>query len=224
MKVLVGCEESQAVCIEFRKRGHEAYSCDILPCSGGHPEWHIQGDVLEQLDKGWDLGIFFPPCTYLTVTQNKWLKDQPPRKSGRPVGAERREMQKDAVKFVLDLYNSNIERVGIENPVGILSSVFRKPDQVIHPYFFGDPVSKATCLWLKNLPLLYHFRENSIFSDKTWVSPEWHTTKTGKRYPKWSMIDACKIQDLEERSIFRSKTFPGIAKAMAAQWSEDLTK
>jgi len=209
MKILIACEESQEVCKAFRKLGHEAFSCDTLPCSGGHPEWHIQDDVLKHLDENWDMMIAHPPCTYLCVTSNKWLKDQPARKSGSLVGKERRKAQQEAVNFFIELWNTKIPHIAIENPVGIMSTRFIKPMQIIHPYYFGDAVSKKTCLWLKNLPLL---KKTNV------VEAEYHTTKSGKKYPKWSMIDACKISDLKQRSIFRSKTFPGIARAMAEQW------
>jgi hypothetical protein len=218
MRVLVACEESQAVCIAFREKGHEAFSCDIQECSGGHPEWHYQRDIFDVIGMGWDLMIAHPPCTYLTVTANTWLRDQPKRKSGNLVGEERRAAKQESIEFFLSLYNCNIKKIAIENPIGCMSSVFRKPDQIIHPSYFGDSVSKSTCLWLKGLPKLVHTKENNLFFNKTHVEPEFYTTATGKKYPKWSMIDACKISDLKERAKFRSKTFPGIAKAMADQW------
>mgnify|MGYP003508843078 FL=1 len=181
MKILVGCEESQAVCIEFRKLGYEAYSCDLLPCSGGHPEWHLQMDIFEAIKLGgWDMMIAFPTCTYLTVSANKWYKDQPERKSGTLVGEARREARREAIKFFMDLYNCEIPVVALENPIGVMSSVFRKPDQVLQPWMFGHGETKATCLWLKDLPKL---------NPKT-----------------------------PERAMLRSKTFPGIASAMANQW------
>jgi hypothetical protein len=208
MKVLVACEESQEVCKAFRKLGHEAYSCDILPCSGGHPEWHIQGDVLEQLDKGWDMMIAHPPCTYLTVTANKWLKDQPPRKSGALVGAERRKARNEAIDFFMKLANANIPKIVIENPVGCMSSVWRKPDQIIQPMDFGHKEPKKTCLWIKGLPKLK--------ATHTGIQPEYTITKSGKRMATWYYYaDNTKKSN---RSIVRSKTFRGIAEAMARQW------
>jgi len=153
MKILIACEESQAVTIEFRKLGHEAFSCDLQECSGGHPEWHIKGDVFEVIQQGWDLMIAHPPCTYLTVTANKWLKDQPPLKSGALVGKERRDARLDAIDFFMKIANAPIDKIAIENPIGCMSTVWRKADQLIHPYYFGDEHRKATCLWLKNLPL-----------------------------------------------------------------------
>lgn len=217
MRVLLACEESQAVCKEFRRLGHEAFSCDVLPCSGGYPEWHIQGDVLEQLDKGWDLMIAFPPCTHLTVSGNKWFK--PEFRDRFPNKPKQRE---DAIKFVLNLYNAPIERIGIENPIGVLSSRWRKPDQIIQPYYFGDPHPKSTCLWLKNLPLLNHIKEPDLFNNEpTHVKPEYIIGKRdGKKY---SMIHYQSVGQ-GDRAKIRSKTFPGIAKAMAEQWSEAVSK
>lgn len=202
MKVLVACEESQAVCIAFRERGHEAYSCDILPCSGGHPEWHIQDDVLKHLNGGWDIMIAFPPCTYLTVTGNKWMKPEyadrfPTRKQDR----------EDAINFFMQFVDVNIPLKAIENPVGIMSSIYRKPDQIIQPWQFGDRAVKKTCLWLMGLPVLLYTQI---------VSPEYlvfnsSTHKSGKsKYPV--------LWGGKHNSILRSKTFPGIAKAMAEQW------
>ena len=195
MKILLACEESQAVCIEMRKKGHEAFSCDILPCSGGYPEWHIQGDVLKHLDDGWDMMIAFPTCTYLTVSANKWYKDQPARKSGVLVGAERREARENAIDFFMKLYDCNIPKVAIENPIGVISSRFRKPDQVLQPWMFGHGETKATCLWLRNLPELLP------------------TNIVTGRDQKLHLLPPTK-----DRAMLRSKTFLGIAKAMADQW------
>jgi len=145
MEILVGCEESQAVCIEFRKLGHEAFSCDLEPCSGDHPEWHLQMDVFDAINlKQWDMGIFFPTCTFLTVSANKWYKDQPKRKSGTLVGKERREARIDAIEFFMKLYNCDIHKVSVENPIGVMSSNFRKPNQVLQPWMFGHGETKAT--------------------------------------------------------------------------------
>jgi hypothetical protein len=213
MKVLIPCEESQAVCIEFRKLGHEAYSCDILECSGGHPEWHIQGDVLEQLDKGWDMMVAFPPCTHLAVSGAAWFEQK--RKDGR---------QQEGIDFFMAIVNAPIPRIAIENPVGIMSKIYRKPDQVIQPWNFGDPFQKTTCLWLKNLPKLKasHY-DAPLFGmevDKGEMY-EWVDRKTGKtkRQPKWFYDAFLNAKTSDERSTLRSKTFPGIAKAIATQWS-----
>jgi hypothetical protein len=220
MRIIIGCEYSQIVTLAFRAKGHEAYSCDIIPCEGGHPEWHFQEDILEILKREkFDMGIFHPPCTYLTVTANRWLKNQPARKSGKKIGAERRLARKEGMEFFLALWNVSIKKIAIENPIGCMSKIIGKPSQIIHPYYWGDATTKATCLWLKNLPCLTWNKEDDLFGKKTIIEPEIYTSKTGKKYPKWSMIDACKIKDLDERSHFRSKTFPGIANAMAEQWS-----
>lgn len=193
MRVLIACEESQAVCKEFRKRGHEAYSCDILPYSGGHPEWHIQDDVLKVINDGWDMMIAFPPCTHLAVSGARWFPEK--RKDGR---------QRGAIKFFMQMINAPIEKIAVENPIGIMSSIYRKPDQIIQPWMFGHGETKATCLWLKNLPPLIHTPVNTLFENATHVS--------GRENRIWKMPPS------EERSKLRSKTFPGIAKSMAKQW------
>jgi hypothetical protein len=218
MKVLIACEESQTVCKAFRQKGHEAFSCDIKPATGGHPNWHYQVDVFEIINEGWDLMIAHPPCTYLTIAANKWLNDLPVRKSGILVGHERKLEREKAVHFILKLLQADIPKICIENPVGYLSTVYRKPDQIIHPYYFGDPTTKKTCLWLKNLPKLIWSDCNTLFEEKTTVEPIFYTTIGGRKISMWSQIEACKIRDREERSTFRSKTFPGIAAAMADQW------
>ncbi len=195
MKVLCACEESQAVTKAFRALGHEAYSCDIQPCSGGHPEWHIQGDVLPLLqDPTWDLVIGFPPCTHLAVSGAKHFAAK--RADGR---------QQSAVEFFMAFANCPCPRVAIENPVGIMSSHWRKPDQIVHPYHFGHEASKATCLWLKGLPTLQH---TNVVS-----KGDFHTTKSGKRIASW-----INLPPSPERGKLRSKTFDGIALAMAEQW------
>ena len=203
--VLIGCEESQTIALAFRELGVNAFSCDLKPCSGGHPEWHIQGDVFEAVNtRHWDLAIFHPECTYLTVTANKWLKDQPARKSGALVGHARRAARNEAVDFFINLTKVHIDRWAIENPVGCMSTVLRKPDQIIQPMMFGHPEPKKTCLWLKNMPKLKA-------TDS--VEPEYHITATGKRLPKWYAY-ADKSQGQAKRAEIRSVTFPGIAKAM----------
>jgi hypothetical protein len=196
MKILVGCEESQAVCIEFRRLGHEAYSCDVLPCSGGNPEYHLQMDIFEAIKlNDWDMGIFFPPCTYLTISANKWYKDQQKRKSGTLVGSERRKARLEAIEFFMDLYNCGIQKIAIENPIGVMSSEFRKPDQVVQPWMFGHGETKATCLWLKNLPKLIPSEIVEGRQQRMHYLPK-----------------------TKDRAKLRSKTYPGIAKAMANQW------
>ena len=218
MKVLIACEESQRVCIAFRKRGHEAYSCDIQEPSGGHPEWHILGDALKAIEGGevatmdgkthdigrWDLLISHPPCTYLTLAGNKWFKHEFADRF-----PDRQKQRKEAVEFFMAIANADCERIAIENPVGIMSSQWRKPDQYIEPYMFGDPEKKKTGLWLKGLPLL---KPTNI------VEPVIIRCKSGANEPRWH-IETMNLPK-EERSRVRSQTFPGIAEAMASQWSD----
>lgn len=198
MKVLVACEESQAVTIELRKLEHEAYSCDILPCSGGHPEWHLQEDVIPLLEQEWDMIIAFPPCTHLCVSGAAWFEQK--RKDGR---------QQQGIDFFMLFANAKCQKIAIENPIGIMSKIWRKPDQIIQPWQFGDEYQKSTCLWLKGLPKL-------IPTDIVGKG-EFITHKSGKTKPKW-FADAFKLPP-EQRAIARSKTFPGIAQAMAKQFT-----
>lgn len=201
MRILIACEESQAVCIEMRKKGHEAFSCDTQECSGGHPEWHIKGDVLEQLDKGWDMLIGFPPCTYLTYAGTRHWN-----------APGRLEKRLNALDFFAKLWNAEIEHICLENPKGCASPTIAKYSQEIQPYFFGDSEQKTTWLWLKNLPLLQHFIIDDLFNQKTHVAKPEPTSvdKTGKkRYFSDSKIRCAKK---------RSKTFSGVAEAMAEQW------
>ncbi|OED34299.1 hypothetical protein AB832_07795 [Flavobacteriaceae bacterium (ex Bugula neritina AB1)] len=206
MKVLVACEESQAVTKELRKLGHEAFSCDILPCSGGHPEWHLQQDVTELLKQSWDIIIAFPPCTYLTVTGNRWFNIE--RYGEKAI--KRHANRKKAISFFMMFANANCSKIAIENPVGIMSTKYRKPDQIINPYQFGDAFEKKTCLWLKGLPKL---QPTNIVKP-----PKRKQFKSGKTMPSW-YADAWKLPK-EERAKLRSKTFPGIAKAIAEQWTK----
>ena len=197
MRILLACEESQSVTKQLRALGHEAYSCDILPESGGHPEWHIRKDVVEVLEDHWDMIIAFPPCTHLASSGAAWFEAK--RADGR---------QKAAIDFFLLFANHPCNRIAIENPVGIMSTQFRKPDQIIQPWQFGDAYSKRTCLWLKGLLPL---QPTKI------VDPgERITYKSGRTMPKW-YAEAWKLSP-SERSKTRSKTFPGIAQAMARQW------
>jgi site-specific DNA-cytosine methylase len=209
-KVLIACEESQAVTKEMRAKGIEAYSCDILPCSGGHPEWHIQGDVTPLLEQEWDMIIAFPPCTYLTVTGNRWFNIE--RYGEKAI--QRHKDREEAIKFFMLFANAECEKIAIENPVGIMSSYWRKPDQIIQPWMFGDEAEKTTCLWLKGLPLLKSTNEVK--------PPERVKYKSGKTMPAWYAV-AWRLPK-EERAKLRSKTFPGIAKAMAEQWGSILNE
>lgn len=192
MKILIACEESQTVCKAFREKGHEAYSCDILPCSGGHPEWHIQDDVLKHLNDGWDMMIAHPPCTYLSNVGTPHLM------KGGVLNQERFKKGLEAKEFFLKLLNANIPKIVVENPTP--SKRFNLPDysQVIQPYEHGDPFKKRTCLWIKNLPLLK--QTNIVRGEPTSIPGNWFN-KGGK-----------------DRQKNRSKTFPGIANAMAEQW------
>ncbi len=216
MRILVACEESQAVTIELRKLGHDAFSCDLQDCSGGHPEWHFKQDVFEVINMGWDMMIAFPPCTYLTLTGNKWMKPEfserfPTRKKDR----------EDAINFFLMLANAPIDKIAIENPIGIMSTQYKKPSQIIQPYYFGDSAQKTTCLWLKNLPLLFHAKEKDMFNDKiTHVENESiRVSKSGNRMGEWYYQTGMITLKDGLRAKARSKTFPGIAKAMAEQWA-----
>lgn len=232
LNVLVACEESQRVCAEFRRLGHNAYSCDLLPCSGGHPEWHFQQDVLGvisnhggilqngvecHIDGEWDLMIAHPPCTYLAVSGARWYyhpddKDLPiEKRRPHPKFPNRAKDREDGAKFFMALINAPIKRIAVENPIGIMNTRYRKPDQVVQPYYFGDEASKSTCLWLKNLPPL---KKTKIVGTGAWVK-----LSSGKRIPKWYSDALVNAKTPEERRNLRSKTFPGFAKALAEQWS-----
>lgn len=220
MRVLVACEESQRVCSAFRTRGHEAYSCDIIDQSGGHPEWHIMQDVLPLLDGNcsfvttdgtkhvidgrWDLIIAHPPCTYLTVTGNRWFNVA--RYGDKAV--QRHKDRRKAIDFFMRFVGACCDKVVVENPVGVMSTNYRKPDQIIQPYMFGEAAEKKTCLWLKGVPVL---EPTEIV-----IPPERVRYSSGKTMPKW-YADAWHLPTIE-RARLRSQTFPGIAKAMAEQW------
>lgn len=215
MKVLIACEESQEVCKAFREHGHEAYSCDLQDCSGGHPEWHIKGNALlyingncdfitqggvwQSIEK-WDLMIAHPPCTDLAVSGARWF----------PEKQKNFQQQKSCVLF-MQMMCANAERVAIENPIGIMSQCYRKPDQIIQPYQFGHPARKSTCLWLRNLPKL---QPTEI------VEPELieYKCKNGKTVRFSADYGVGYSRDKEAKR--RSKTYPGIAQAMAEQWGD----
>jgi len=226
MNVLIACEESQEVCKAFRERGHRAFSCDIQACSGGHPEWHIWGDVLQVINgyRGmdgidrswfhtvdgevhdmpdrWDLIIAHPPCTDLAVSGARWFAEK--QKDFR---------QQKACVFFMQMILANCNRIAVENPIGIMSTVYRKPDQIIQPYQFGHHVRKATCLWLKGLPPLVATNvvdpgELDEHGFSIGGALRWAVDENGKTI-SWNDPRTAKA---------RSKTFPGIAKAMAEQW------
>lgn len=193
-RILVACEESQAVTKELRARGHEAYSCDILDPSGGHPEWHLKQDVTPLLKEDWDMILAFPPCHDIAVSGARYFKQK-----------QADGTQEKAVEFFMQFAEAECERIAIENPVGIMSSRWRKPDQIIHPYMFGDPVKKKTCLWLKNLPELAADNEVDPEADIHYGD--------GRTHQKWISHGTA-----NGRRVRRSKTFPGVARAMAEQW------
>ena len=235
MKILLACEESQEVCKAFRAKGHEAYSCDILECSGGHPEWHIRCDVLtilngfcsfctcdslEHFVEKWDMIIAFPPCTHLAVSGAAWFEKK--RADGR---------QREAIEFFEKFLDADCKKIVIENPIGIISGDYipkwfpdlvrkygfpLKPTQIIHPWMFGDNFAKSTCLWIKGLdPLIPEITEQPELEYKVWFDKK--TGKT-KRQNMWYYQAFINSKTDEERQKLRSKTFPGIARAMADQW------
>lgn len=210
MKILVACEESQAITKEFRALGHEAYSCDILPCTGGHPEWHLEGDVFVFIDQGWDLMVAHPPCTFLSVSGARHLYNKDGSKN-----LARYQSQREALDFVQKLMDCDIPRIAIENPVSVISSQIRKPDQIVQPWMFGDSASKTTCLWLKNLPKLVATNVVDKGDFKEWIDK-----KSGKvkRQATWYYDALINAKTPEERRSLRSKTFKGIAQAIASQW------
>lgn len=216
MRVLVACEESQAVCIEFRKRGHEAYSCDLQACSGGHPEWHIIGDALEIVyGSHWDLLIGHPPCTYISYAGTRhW--DKPGRVYKRL----------EALKFFAQLWEAPIERICLENPKSCASPVISKYSQEIQPYYFGDRELKTTWLWLRGLPKLKYTLKPTMFEDQTATEkPEpTYIASDGKKIYFTEAITGHDGSELTESAVSRSKTFPGIARAMAEQWSPNLNE
>lgn len=242
LNILIACEESQAVCRAFRELGHNAYSCDLFKCSGTkfgtdeaepHSEWHFDHDVTTVLDKtdltlqngeqaviegDWDIMIGHPPCTFLAVSGAKWMyhpddKDKPiEERRPHPHFPNRRKEQEDGAKFFLFLANAKVKRIAIENPVGVMSSRWRKPDQNIQPYMFGDPYSKNTCLWLKNLRPLHPSEETDDHGERIYF-------ESGKSQPKWYSDGLTKTKSKEERQKWRSKTFPGIARGIAEQWT-----
>ena len=197
MRVLVACEESQSVTVAFRLKGFSAFSCDILPCSGGYPEWHIQQDLSDVLrGHKWDAIIAFPPCTHLSVSGARYWAEK--RANGK---------QPQAIKFFMDIANADCDHIAIENPVGIMSTYWRKPDQIIQPWQFGHDASKKTCLWLKGLPhLAPHL--SPIIKD---------------RYANQTPSGQNKLGPSPGRAMMRSKTYSGIANAMAEQWGKHLS-
>lgn len=210
MKILVACEYSNTVSKEFRKLGHTVISCDLLPNDEDNTN-HYQGDVFDIINDGFDMMIAFPPCTYLTNAGNAWFNEN---KYGEKA-VERKMLRLEALNFFIKLYNSPIDKICIENPLGYANTNYKKASQIIHPYYFGDKELKKTCLWLKNLTPLVHISENDLFNNQT------HSEK-----PVYDFIDRSnkkryftdRLPPSKDRWKIRSKTFPGIAKAMAQQW------
>ena len=207
LKVLIACEESQRVCKAFRKLGCEAFSCDILPCSGGHPEWHIQDDVLNHLDDGWDLMIAHPPCTYLSRAGARWLHQR------GLINQERYQKGLEAKEFFLKLLNADIPKIAVENPTPLKIFELPKHTQAIQPYMFGEPYSKKTLLWIKGLPKL--FSMGHLTNYQPFLPSNTGGKKRGQKY---------KIKDVIRDPKEASKTFKGIAKAMAEQWTNKEVK
>lgn len=220
MNILVACEESQRVCMAFREKGHRAFSCDVIECSGGHPEWHIMQDVIPLLNGDcefrtqngmnhiqqgkWDMIIAFPPCTYLCVTGNRWFDVVRYGDKAKQRYVDRYK----AIVFFMQFALADCEKIVIENPVGIMSTAYRKPNQIIQPYMFGDEFEKKTCLWIKGLSPLVPSNEVKPSERKVFDS--------GKSMPVW-YANLWRLPK-DERAKLRSQTFLGIAKAMAEQW------
>jgi len=215
MKILIACEESDEVRGRFEKLGYDAYSCDLQPNRNPNAK-HYQKDIFEVISYGWDCMIAFPPCTHLAVSGAAWFEQK--RKDGR---------QQQGIDFFMKVINADIKHIALENPIGIMSKIYKKPSQIIQPYYFGDKAQKTTCLWLKNLPPLFHNAKPNLFNDTVTHTDkgdffEWTCKKTGKK-KKQSMFhytSAFLNHKNGDRSKARSKTFPGIANAMAYQWNE----
>lgn len=242
LNVLIACEESQACCRAFRAMDHNAYSCDLFDCSGTifgtdiadpQPDWHFNHDVTAVLNKtnltlqsgkqaiingDWDLMIGHPPCTYLAVSGAQWYyhpddKDKPfEERRPHPRYPNRAQDREDGANFFLFLAGADVKRIAIENPVGIMSTRWRKPDQSIQPYMFGDPYSKNTCLWIKNLRPLHPSKETDDHGERIFFG-------SGKSQPKWYSDGFTKTKSAVERQKWRSKTFPNIARVIAEQWT-----
>ena len=219
MNILIACEESQRITIEMRNKGHNCFSCDFLEPSGRHPEWHILGDCIPILNgkctfktmdniehyiEKWDMIIAHPPCTYLSSAGNAWFNE---KKYGDKA-KERKKLREEAFNFFMEFTKADCDKIAIENPIGYMNSHYRKPDQIVQPYFFGDPYTKSTCLWLKGLPKLK--KENECKPEDPIIY------KNGKKDISWH-FNTLNLSS-EERRKERSKTFPGFAKAIANQW------
>jgi hypothetical protein len=214
MRVLIACEESQAVCKEFRKLGHEAFSCDIQECSGGHPEWHIVGDAIAEAYSGkYDLMIAHPPCTYMSKAGARWMY-----KTAGNIDNNRLEKATQAKHFFIQLLNAPIKHIAIENPTPLKIVELPLHTQEIQPYYFGDAFSKKTLLWLKNLPKLIHNESIDLFNETKTHSDNFICYLPSNTGGKKRGQKATK--GYSKNSKQHSKTFPGIAKAMAEQWGK----
>ncbi len=223
MRILVACEESQAVTVELRRLGHEAFSCDIVECSGGHPEWHICQDVIpllsgdclfytvdgkaHHIDGKWDMILAFPPCTHLAVSGARWFEKK--RRNGQ---------QQAAIDFFLQFAKADCAKIAIENPVGVMSTYYRKPDQIIQPWEFGHPAAKTTCLWLKGLQ---HLIPTEILEnlETGWENQSFTSSGKYAGFKNYDENGKLLAWNDPRTARIRSKTYPGIAKAMADQWA-----
>ena len=209
-RILIGCEESQAVTIKLRDLGFDAFSCDLLDCSGGHQEWHFKEDLFKVIENEnqFDMLIAFPPCTDLAVSGARHFERKIADGS-----------QQKSIDFFMKIINLPIKHIAVENPIGIMSRIYRKPDQIIQPYQFGDKAQKSTCLWLKNLPILKH---TNIVEKGEFYEFKDRVTGKLKRMPMWYYNALQQAKTPEQRRTLRSKTFDGIASAMAVQWSNHI--
>jgi site-specific DNA-cytosine methylase len=214
-KILIACEESDEVRSRFEKLGFDAWSCDLLPNRNENAKHYIS-DIFEIINDDWLAMIAFPPCTHLSLAGAPWFKQK--QEDGR---------QQQAINFFLKIANSNIKHIAIENPLGIMGKYFKKPTQIIQPYYFGDEAQKTTCLWLKNLPPLYHNDRPNLFDVNITHVPKgefftWIDQKTGRIRKQALWYKEARNLNKKERAKVRSKTFPGIAQAMADQWGNYL--
>jgi len=217
IKILIACEESDEVRSRFENLGFDAWSCDLQDNRNKNAK-HYKGNVFDIISNGWDAMIAFPPCTHLAVSGAMWFEQK--KKDGR---------QQGGIDFFLSIAKADIKHIAIENPIGIMSKFYMPPSQIIQPYYFGDAAQKTTCLWLKNLPKLYHNATPNLFNDVVTHTDkgeffEWICKKTGKKKRQALWFKNARNNNSNERSKIRSKTFLGIANAMATQWGKYLNE